>query len=187
MGQAKISENIQFLSRVPGRWLQEYREEGGAAQSSRTRRFCLPEGKTVLWRPLLIMTTSPPLQGGQWWGGGSGRAHPASHSQKGPPLASERSRLTLLLRVPPPAVPLCSGSTAAREEMGTDRQKSPHLLAITAVETPRRGESLMATAGLEGDRGPQITVAEPGDADCLKGSSLRKDISTKWRSKNIFL
>ena len=72
MGRQKHPKTSSFLPQVPGHWLQEYREKGVLAQSSRSHRFCLPEGKTVLWRPLLADDHQPPLQGGQW-GGGSGQ------------------------------------------------------------------------------------------------------------------
>ena len=68
MGQRKHLKTSSFLSWVPGHWLQEYREKGVLAQSSGSHRFCLPEGKTVLWCPLLAHDHQPPLQGGQWWG-----------------------------------------------------------------------------------------------------------------------
>lgn len=72
MGRRKHPKTSSFLSQVPGHWLQGYREKGVLAQSSRSHRFCLPEGKTVLWLPLLAHDHQPPLQGGQW-GGGSGQ------------------------------------------------------------------------------------------------------------------
>lgn len=128
MGQAKISENIQFP--VPGAWPlapRSHRERRGACSGSRTT--VLPALKEKLHFVAPIAGSRPPAPSAGWamvgWGGSGQGAVCLLTPRRARPLEL-RDQLTLLLRNTP-----CSALMLWVRQLpgdkGTDRQKSPHL------------------------------------------------------------